>query len=238
MARLRISAIVARVVLCPNEQSCRGSSQMARNVRQEAVVSGEMFRGRCYSQGVVCYPWFVPTSRSSLSSSALLALRMLESIGARGLERPPHGGLVDVKVVRRQVLWSVSGRALALRLPFLRLPFRLSGRLGSQVIVQERGRRVPPPVPRPALDLLGPVDLLGPGAAHLVGLVAGSPVHLDVEGTPALSSAVHGPVELGRRRRGRRGLVPAGKQGSHGSHSRAYRPCSCVRARVYAALVV
>ena len=233
MARLRISAIVARVVLCPNEQSCRGSSQMARNVRQEAVVSGEMFRGRCYSQGVVCYPWFVPTSRSSLSSSALLALRMLESVGARGLERPPHGGLVDVKVVRRQVLWSVSGRALALR-----LSFRLSGRLGSQGIVQERGRRMPPPVPRPALDLLGPVDLLGPGAAHLVGLVVRSPVHLDVEGTPALSSAVHGPVELGRRRRGRRGLVPAGKQGSHGSHSRAYRPCSCVRARVYAALVV
>ena len=162
------------------------------------VVTGEMFRGRCYSQGVVCYPWFVPTSRSSLSSSALLALRMLESVGARGLERPPHGGLVDVKVVRRQVLWSVSGRALALR-----LSFRLSGRLGSQGIVQELGRRMPPPVPRPALDLLGPVDLLGPGAAHLVGLVAGSPVHLDVEGTPALSSAVHGPVELGRRRRGR-----------------------------------
>lgn len=229
MARLRISAMVARVVLCPNQQSCRGSSDGAKCALLAAI---------CWSllllTGCVCYPWFVPTSRSSLSSSALLALRMLESVGARGLERPPHGGLVDVKVVRRQVLWSVSGRA---RLA-LRLPFRLSGRLGSQGIVQERGRRVPPPVPRPALDLLGPVDLLGPGAAHLVGLVAGSPVHLDVEGTPALSSAVHGPVELGRRRRGRRGLVPAGKQGSHGSHSRAYRPCSCVRARVYAALVV
>ena len=56
---------------------------------------------------------------------------MLESVVARGLESPPHGGLLDVQVVGHHVLRRVRGLALGLPFCFVLVRGGDSGRKGS-----------------------------------------------------------------------------------------------------------